>query len=209
MLSRLRGAGMEPLPAVNTSSPSCTSTSMTDPLVHLPSRICSEMGSSSRRWIARRSGRAPNAASVPSFATNLHASSVRLMVMLSAIKRSRRSLTISRTISTSCSSVRLLNTMTSSIRFKNSGRNIFLSSLMTRLWISLSDRPRWPESAKPSGAGCAISRAPTFDVMMMIVLRKSTTRPCASVKRPSSRIWSRMLNTSGCAFSISSKSTTE
>ena len=44
--------------------------------------------------------------------------------------------------------------------------------------------------------------------MMMMVLRKSTRRPLASVRCPSSRIWSRMLKTSGCAFSISSRSTT-
>ena len=45
--------------------------------------------------------------------------------------------------------------------------------------------------------------------MITTVFLKSTVRPCASVSRPSSRICSRMLNTSGCAFSISSKSTTE
>ena len=50
--------------------------------------------------------------------------------------------------------------------------------------------------------------APTFEVMITTVFLKSTVRPCASVSRPSSRIWSRMLKTSGCAFSISSKSTT-
>ena len=44
---------------------------------------------------------------------------------------------------------------------------------------------------------------------MITVLRKSTVRPCASVRRPSSRICSSVLKTSGCAFSISSKSTTE
>ena len=44
--------------------------------------------------------------------------------------------------------------------------------------------------------------------MMMIVLRKSTRRPLASVRWPSSRIWSRMLKTSGWAFSISSSRTT-
>ncbi len=44
---------------------------------------------------------------------------------------------------------------------------------------------------------------------MMTVFLKSTDRPCESVSRPSSRIWSRMLKTSGWAFSISSNSTTE
>ena len=40
---------------------------------------------------------------------------------------------------------------------------------------------------------------------VITVWRKSTVRPLPSVKRPSSRICSRTLNTSGCAFSISSK----
>ncbi len=45
--------------------------------------------------------------------------------------------------------------------------------------------------------------------MMMTVFLKSTTRPWESVRRPSSRIWSRELKMSGWAFSTSSKSTTE
>ena len=93
--------------------------------------------------------------------------------------------------------------------FKNSGRKAFFSSCMTRLLISLSESPFCPEFEKPSVVVVVMSRAPTFEVMMMTVLRKSTVRPWASVRRPSSRICSRMLNTSGCAFSISSKSTTE
>ena len=43
---------------------------------------------------------------------------------------------------------------------------------------------------------------------MITVLRKSTVRPLPSVRRPSSRICSNTLKTSGCAFSISSSSTT-
>ena len=49
-----------------------------------------------------------------------------------------------------------------------------------------------------------IVAAPMFEVMITIVLRKSTLRPWASVSFPSSRIWRRMLKTSGWAFSISS-----
>ena len=45
--------------------------------------------------------------------------------------------------------------------------------------------------------------------MISTVFLKSTVRPWASVSRPSSRICSRALNTSGWAFSISSNSTTE
>ena len=49
---------------------------------------------------------------------------------------------------------------------------------------------------------------PTLLVMMMTVFLKSTVRPWPSVRRPSSSTWSRTLNTSGCAFSISSNRTT-
>src|SRR4029077_7657878 len=54
-----------------------------------------------------------------------------------------------------------------------------------------------------------MSLVPRLDVMMMIVFLKSTVRPWPSVRWPSSRICSSVSNTFGCAFSISSKSTTE
>ena len=49
---------------------------------------------------------------------------------------------------------------------------------------------------------------PRLLVMITMVLAKLTALPLASLSRPSSRICSSMLKTSGCAFSISSKSTT-
>src|SRR3954464_15257776 len=54
-----------------------------------------------------------------------------------------------------------------------------------------------------------MSRVPRFVVRIRIVFLKSTIRPCVSVSRPSSSTCSSVLNTSACAFSISSKSTTE
>ena len=72
--------------------------------------------------------------------------------------------------------------MISSIRFRNSGLNSFFTSPMTRDLISLSERPALPSGLKPSVVGAEISRAPTLDVMMMTVLRKSTVRPWASVR---------------------------
>ena len=54
----------------------------------------------------------------------------------------------------------------------------------------------------------AIAELPMLLVMMMTVFLKSTVRPWLSVRRPSSRTWSRTLKTSGWAFSISSSSTT-
>ena len=62
---------------------------------------------------------------------------------------------------------------------------------------------------KPRLVSRLIRSAPTLDVMMMIVLRKSTRRPLPSVKWPSSMTCKRTLNASGCAFSISSSRTTE
>ena len=42
--------------------------------------------------------------------------------------------------------------------------------------------------------------APALEVIMIIVFLKLILRPCASVTCPSSRICSRILNISGCAF---------
>ena len=51
------------------------------------------------------------------------------------------------------------------------------------------------------------TNAPGY-LMMISVLRKSTVRPWPSVRRPSSSTCNSTLKTSGCAFSISSNSTT-
>ncbi len=62
-----------------------------------------------------------------------------------------------------------------------------------------------PLSSMPSSK----NSAPRFDVIIKMVFLKSTVRLCESVIRPSSSTCSKTLNTSGCAFSISSKRTTE
>ena len=48
-----------------------------------------------------------------------------------------------------------------------------------------------------------------LEVMMMTVFLNDTVLPWLSVSLPSSRTCSSMLKTSGCAFSISSRRTTE
>ena len=64
-------------------------------------------------------------------------------------------------------------------------------------------------AVESSPSFCITSRsAPRFEVMMISVFLKSTVRPCPSVSRPSSSTCRRTLNTSGCAFSISSNNTT-
>ena len=60
---------------------------------------------------------------------------------------------------------------------------------------------------KPIVALLSVS-APALVVMMMITLRKSALRPLLSVSVPWSITCSSMLKMSGCAFSISSSSST-
>src|SRR5258707_9565271 len=72
--------------------------------------------------------------------------------------------------------------------------------------IGLVTTAGWNPSAVPAWL---TSRMPRLEVMMITVLAKLTTFPFASLSRPSSRICNSMLNTSGCAFSISSKRITE
>ncbi len=93
--------------------------------------------------------------------------------------------------------VRRLKTMISSIRLINSGRNACrrVSSTFSVCSAGVSD---W--SIRYS--------APRFEVIMIIVFLKSTVRPLLSVRRPSSNIWSKILKTSGWAFSISSNKMT-
>jgi hypothetical protein len=62
---------------------------------------------------------------------------------------------------------------------------------------------------KTSDTRFVISREPMLDVMIRMVCRKSTLCPVESVNRPSSKTWRRILYTSGCAFSISSRQITE
>ena len=98
--------------------------------------------------------------------------------------------------------------MISSRRFRNSGLKVrftsFLTSSSTFSAIA-SSFVDW----KPRPSRFCRCRAPMFDVMMMIVFLKSTVLPSPSVNWPSSKTCSRMLKTSGCAFSISSSRTTE
>ena len=68
-------------------------------------------------------------------------------------------------------------------------------------FCSLADLPK-PRGPPPLSL-------PALEVMTMTVFSKLMRRPWASVMCPSSRIWRRMFSTSGCAFSISSKRTTE
>ena len=105
-------------------------------------------------------------------------------------------------------SVSASKTMISSIRLMNSGLKVRFTSPSTisDTFFSMTlDSDDW----KPIPVFFWMKRAPMFDVMMMIVFLKFTRVPRPSVRWPSSNTCSRMLKMSGCAFSISSSSTTE
>ncbi len=90
--------------------------------------------------------------------------------------------------------------MVASRRLRNSGVNIRL--------ISAISSPCSRAVVKPMVALFIVS-APALVVMMMITLRKSALRPLLSVSAPWSITCSRILKMSGCAFSISSSSSTQ
>ena len=79
---------------------------------------------------------------------------------------------------------------------------VFIS--LTLAAVSLGE----PE-AKPIRPFFSMKRAPMLEVMMMIAFLKSMVLPRPSVRCPSSKTCSNTLKTSGWAFSISSRSTTE
>ena len=94
-------------------------------------------------------------------------------------------------------------------RLRNSGLKIRLvSSNILSLILSYSES-EVSSTPKPIDVSFCNISAPTFEVIIKIVFLKSTLRPKLSVKRPSSSTCSNNCTTSGCAFSISSKSTTE
>ena len=88
----------------------------------------------------------------------------------------------------------------SSNRFKNSGRKLCFSNPSTAsfaCWVIC-----------PFSMPSKIYWLPKLLVRIRIVFLKSTVLPWLSVIRPSSSTCNSTLNTSGCAFSISSNSTT-
>ena len=99
------------------------------------------------------------------------------------------------TIEAMSARARRRNSTISSSRLRNSGRNRSLTARITA--------GRAASMSAVSGSS-AIAWLPRLLVSTMMVLRKSTVRPCPSVSRPSSSTWSKMLKTSSCAFSTSS-----
>mmetsp|Transcript_37048 Transcript_37048/g.116474 ORF Transcript_37048/g.116474 Transcript_37048/m.116474 type:complete len:247 (-) Transcript_37048:693-1433(-) len=177
--------------STRTVAPSCASWSP----------ISSRESGSSRWWrMARRTGRAPYAGSYPASASRSRASGERRRRTPRAERRSRSCCTSTAQMAAMRSRVSRSKRTISSSRLTNSGGKASA--------IALSTSGRALEEAAPSGSDASAS-APKLDVMMMIVLRKSTVLPCESVRRPSSRTCSSSVATSRCAFSNSSRSSTE
>ena len=97
------------------------------------------------------------------------------------------------------------NTTISSIRLSNSGRSASSSAPLTTsvvIWASSTE-------SSASRAAWMISLLPMFDVMTKMLFLKLTVLPFPSVNWPSSMICKSKFRTSSCAFSNSSKRTTE
>jgi len=94
--------------------------------------------------------------------------------------------------------------------FINAVEELRIEDLLSSVWILPLMLSK--DSPTVSAANRVLLHAdlavPRLLVMMTTVFLKSTARPRLSVKPPSSRICSMTLKISGCAFSISSKSTT-
>ena len=91
--------------------------------------------------------------------------------------------------------------MTSSILFKNSGLNVSLTA--DKIFSFLTS------FSFPNPIAFVFNVDPAFDVIIIIVFSKLTTLPSESVSLASSNTCNNKLNTSGCAFSISSNSIIE
>ena len=138
------------------------------------------------------------------------AASSTVSVTPSAAARCTVALSIRRAMAETSARLRRRNTTVESMRLRNSGLKVARSSAMTVSFTRAKPPSLSSACAKPSFAALDVMAfAPTFEVMTSTVLRKSTRRPCASVSTPSSKICSSRFHTSSCAFSISSKSTTD
>mmetsp|Transcript_72462 Transcript_72462/g.114921 ORF Transcript_72462/g.114921 Transcript_72462/m.114921 type:complete len:211 (-) Transcript_72462:2068-2700(-) len=180
----------------------CRSTFTTLPGVKVSSKIMVLNLDTRCRSRYRFKGRAPSSGSCASFKTKSTAASVTCIVTSSSSKRFRTSASCSRTTCRRRGPVNGWKTTMSSRRFNSSGRKV-LRMLCSTNPLALSS-----SSALPLLRARIKCSEPRLEVKITTQLLQSTVRPCESVMRPSSNSWSSTLSTCGCAFSISSKSTT-
>mmetsp|Transcript_11971 Transcript_11971/g.35989 ORF Transcript_11971/g.35989 Transcript_11971/m.35989 type:complete len:260 (-) Transcript_11971:1345-2124(-) len=163
----------------------------------------SAMGSSTKRWTARRRGRAPKRTSVAdSRMAALRETPTATSRWKVDATRSATSARFKSRMSTKSVSESASNDTISSRRFRNSGRNLAERARLT------SERRRFSESWSPANVARMLSE-PTLVVKMTMQFVKSTRRPLASWTWPSSRRASMTFQRSGCAFSISSNNSKE
>mmetsp|Transcript_24523 Transcript_24523/g.61644 ORF Transcript_24523/g.61644 Transcript_24523/m.61644 type:complete len:227 (-) Transcript_24523:1641-2321(-) len=160
-------------------------------------------GVSSSRCTARFTGRAPYTGSKPRAAMNSIALSATSRVIFLSFSRLATRATCSPTICLICTRLSGSKKRNSSMRLMNSGRKLARTAAITRS----RDASTAAGSTEPIDS--SMLPLPRLLVMMSTAFLKPTTRPWLSVTRPSSRICSRTLNTSGCAFSTSSNRMTQ
>ncbi|SIN58529.1 Uncharacterised protein [Mycobacteroides abscessus subsp. abscessus] len=150
----------------------------------------------------RFNGLAPNCGSYASSPNHALASSDTLIEIRCAINLIFNSVNILSTIELISLIVNGLNNTISSIRLIISGLKYWFKLFITAFSVSSVITPA---SFTFSNRICE----PMLLVIMIIVFLKSTSRPLESVSLPSSSICNNTLNTSECAFSISSNNITE
>ena len=160
----------------------------------------SDSSSSKYLCIALLKGLAPYFTSVPTFNKKLVADSVSTIVISLLDNAFWVSFNIKFIICNNCSLVSWLNITISSTLFKNSGLKVSLkvsNILELLIWVP------------PNPIEFVFRLEPALEVIIIIVFSKLIVFPWASVNLPSSKTWSNILNTSGCAFSISSNNIIE
>mmetsp|Transcript_55110 Transcript_55110/g.162015 ORF Transcript_55110/g.162015 Transcript_55110/m.162015 type:complete len:236 (-) Transcript_55110:2072-2779(-) len=189
-------------------------TPMSSSLPRTPTVTALPSGSSPERimWLRRETrwrssqrliGRAPSSGSWDSWRTRSTASSVSSSAMSSSSRRRSTSFSCRRTTWRSTSPLSGLKTMTSSRRFRSSGLSVRrMTAMVFSFACSISAGEDFLAATR------SMCSAPRLDVMSTMQCLQSITWPWESVMRPSSSSWRRTLSTCGCAFSISSKSTT-
>ena len=183
------------------SPPSLTVILTVPPFLSLPNSTSSASGFLMCSWMTRPSGRAPMRLVVALLGQPVVASSERSKVTPRSASCASSCRTNFCTTWRTTSGGRSPNGTIASSRLRNSGVN--------RRLIASSSSPVALRLAEADRRPCARSAAPALVVMIRMTLRKSTCLPLWSVSLPWSITCSRMLNRSGCAFSISSSSSTQ
>mmetsp|Transcript_43852 Transcript_43852/g.115720 ORF Transcript_43852/g.115720 Transcript_43852/m.115720 type:complete len:372 (+) Transcript_43852:197-1312(+) len=172
------------------------------PPISSPATIFAATAPTTCRSSQRPIGRAPSSGSKASDNAYSTAASVAVSSISNSARRLDTSCNCRRTTLRRTDGMSGLNTTTSSKRLRSSGRSELRA--VARHCRLAGSRPR-PSSRAAARTGAR----PKFEVMMKIALEASTVLPYESVSLPLSSASISTSTTSGCAFSRSSKRTTE